>query len=208
MNGSISIMYFWNLTNHFWKLGTFPWGASKFRLCWWRKSLWIYWSKSVLDSIVIQQSWLATGLWPLIKRKRKKKLCIHNLQAPIHRQHIPQLQSFCLQAIKAHGTRHPPTPISKLCKETKISLHAVYKWLGCVFCKMQGNKNKGSKVLSIKMSHVSHLSPYSLGRDPGAQWFVVIIFCLNILIIGLSWEHPNHAKTTIMPNCIYSFTCI
>ena len=55
------------------------------------------------------------------QKKKKKKVVDqlkkpqHPLQSAIHRKHIPQFRCFRLQAIKAHGTRHPPTPISKLC---------------------------------------------------------------------------------------------
>lgn len=78
--------------------------------------------------LVLQLSWLLTLQLVndhLLKgRKSTPHDGIDNLQAPVHRQHVLQLQSFCLQAIKCHRTRHPPTPISKLCKEIKIWVHA------------------------------------------------------------------------------------
>ena len=49
------------------------------------------------------------------------------LQSAIHRKHIPQFRSFRLQAIKAHGTRHPPTPISKLCSVEIYHKHAKHE---------------------------------------------------------------------------------
>lgn len=78
--------------------------------------------------LVLQLSWLLTlqlvNDHLLKERKSTPHNGIDNLQAPVHRQHVLQLQSFCLQAIKCHRTRHPPTPISKLCKEIKIWVHA------------------------------------------------------------------------------------
>ena len=62
----------------------------------------------------------SSGSHLFYKKKKKKavdqlKKPQHPLQSAIHRKHIPQFRCFRLQAIKAHGTRHPPTPISKLC---------------------------------------------------------------------------------------------
>lgn len=171
-------MYFWKcmcFTNHFWYFFSFLSNTSKFRLVWWWKPLCIYWSKSVLDSIVIQQSWWATGLWPLIKRKKKEQTKKKNSASIIYRR--PYIDNISLSC---------KASVSKLSKLTELGIlqpqfpncakkqrYHCMLYISVRLCVLQDAGEQKQRKQNPKYQNVSCFSSFPLTPGPRPRSTVV-----------------------------------